>query len=326
MVYRVLGFAAVVGLILAGMACAAETGSVVEIGPTVLAPTLAPTATPVVDTLDPMPTVAAVVPAAPVVVPTVVTVVPTVVPTAAAVSWSWPVEEDICYRTPEIQEWIISRLRLESCQLITERELFRITERMSWSSRALKPGDLRGLANVRSLSIRDTCGEWGDEELVSGLLDGFNPAADISVEFWVRVDDRGDPTPEYAERQVDLGFQSAESVVSQHFENLRWVWGAEDRSMVFYQVFAGYMDGGYGSMTGDESDAWRAWAEGIISELDMQAEAVGRAVAVARGNDVVKFEESSGGGVVVQSAVGDFGEVRVSVSLREVNDMDEECG
>ena len=61
----------------------------------------------------------------------------------------------ICRRHPKLQDTLIAKLRIPSCQLITADELFRVTELPSLTFRSsLQPGDFAGLVNLQELRIR----------------------------------------------------------------------------------------------------------------------------------------------------------------------------
>ena len=86
----------------------------------------------------------------------------------------------ICYRTPAVQEWIISYLQIQSCAVITNHELYRITSPVGFTG--LKPGDLDGLVNVESLVISDGhCGDWENPQYAASILDGFNREAALLI-------------------------------------------------------------------------------------------------------------------------------------------------
>lgn len=91
-----------------------------------------------------------------------------------------PPSVGICYRTPAVQDWILSRLQIRHCQTVNSAELYRITEPVGFTQ--LKAGDLAGMVNVPSLVMGDPhyghCGDWTDPEYVSAILDGFNPDAE----------------------------------------------------------------------------------------------------------------------------------------------------
>ena len=104
---------------------------------------------------------------------------PTAYPTPTPAPTRPAGDTGICYRTPEVQRWIIQRLQIHSCRLITEPELYRITDGMSGR---FKPGDLAGLANVPKVAISGYCGDWTDAEYAAAVLDGLNPDAVLTIE------------------------------------------------------------------------------------------------------------------------------------------------
>ncbi len=107
------------------------------------------------------------------------TPMPTPVPPAAATPL--PENVGICYRTPEVQEWIIQQLQIPSCRLITEPELYRIQDEFSVSA-ALKPGDMAGFANVAAVHIPAAhCGDWENSTYAASILDGLNPDAALFI-------------------------------------------------------------------------------------------------------------------------------------------------
>lgn len=86
----------------------------------------------------------------------------------------------ICYRTPAVQDWILSRLQRTTCAHTGIAELYRITYPVDFAG--LKAGDLSGLVNVPSLTIgAHQCGDWADSEYAAGVLEGFNPEARIQI-------------------------------------------------------------------------------------------------------------------------------------------------
>ena len=58
----------------------------------------------------------------------------------------------ICYRTPELQEVLLETLDVELCQVINEKELYRIRD-LKVNMPSVKEGDFEGLVNVESLSV-----------------------------------------------------------------------------------------------------------------------------------------------------------------------------
>ena len=106
---------------------------------------------------------------------------PTAAPTPTTVPTATPLPESvgICYRTPEVQDWIIQQLQIPSCRVITEPELYRITDHL-YVNAQLKPGDLAGLVNVPAVAIDyGHCGDWENPEYAAAVLDGLNPEAII---------------------------------------------------------------------------------------------------------------------------------------------------
>ena len=63
-----------------------------------------------------------------------------------------PPNNDICGRSPSIQEILIRELTLPSCQLINDRELLRLSD-LTVSSDELWPGDLDDLHNLETLKV-----------------------------------------------------------------------------------------------------------------------------------------------------------------------------
>ena len=58
----------------------------------------------------------------------------------------------ICGRTPEIQNKLINELRIPSCRMINDTELYRVRE-ISFDTESIKPGDLTGFVNLKTLRI-----------------------------------------------------------------------------------------------------------------------------------------------------------------------------
>ena len=59
----------------------------------------------------------------------------------------------ICYRTPELQEAILEILDVELCQVVNEKELFRIRTLGNVNMPSVKEGDFAGFVNVENLSL-----------------------------------------------------------------------------------------------------------------------------------------------------------------------------
>ena len=80
---------------------------------------------------------------------------PTATPTPPARSISaTPSGPGICGRTPEIQQALIETLKIASCRLITEHELYRIRDLPDIRAPELRAGDFSGLVNLDSLSVQ----------------------------------------------------------------------------------------------------------------------------------------------------------------------------
>ena len=76
----------------------------------------------------------------------------------------------ICRRHPKLQDTLIAKLRIPSCQLITADELFRVTELPSPTfSSSLQPGDFAGLVNLQELRIRLEAGASLHADTFQGL-------------------------------------------------------------------------------------------------------------------------------------------------------------
>ena len=76
------------------------------------------------------------------------------VPTPTAVVIPTPTRPGICGRTPEVQQAIIETLRIASCRLITEHELYRIRDLPEIRAPELRSGDFTGLVSLNSLSVQ----------------------------------------------------------------------------------------------------------------------------------------------------------------------------
>ena len=62
--------------------------------------------------------------------------------------------DGICYRTPELQKVILDILDVELCQVVNEKELFRIRGLGSVGMLSVKEGDFAGFVNVQSMTLR----------------------------------------------------------------------------------------------------------------------------------------------------------------------------
>ena len=77
---------------------------------------------------------------------------------------------NICHRTPKVQGIIIETLSISSCRVITNQELFRITNlEIPAHHDELKPGDFEGLANLVGLHINLRYGQHLPPDTFQGL-------------------------------------------------------------------------------------------------------------------------------------------------------------
>ena len=58
----------------------------------------------------------------------------------------------ICGRSPEVQRVILKDLKINLCEIVSEGELFRITD-LEVGMESAKAGDFQGLVNVRKLGV-----------------------------------------------------------------------------------------------------------------------------------------------------------------------------
>ena len=176
---------------------------------------------------------------------------PTPVPTATPL----PEGVGICYRTPEVQEWIIQQLQIPSCRLITEPELYRIKAEFRVNAQ-LRPGDLSGLANVPSVYIHyGHCGNWEDPAYVAAMLAGLNPDAALWID-----------------------------------SPLEWAGGEEGRGEVIIQAMAGNVQSAesvgmsYG-LSENQAESLIKQAQALKMRTNTQARAIAAVVAETRGKE-----------------------------------------
>ncbi len=116
---------------------------------------------------------------------------------------------NICWRTPEVQAALIELLKIPSCQLITEAELFRIREFKVILPKA-KPGDFDHMPNLRILHITGL--RMFPE---GGTFDGLNNLEDLNIQ--TRVDGwkewgRPRPTEFVLNTEILAGLDSLKSL------------------------------------------------------------------------------------------------------------------
>ena len=226
---------------------------------------------------------------------------PTAAPTPTPVPTATPLPESvgICYRTPEVQDWIIQQLQIPSCRVITEPELYRITEPLGSHYRArngsnapiiLKPGDLAGLANVSSLTIGDGhCKDWENPEYAASILDGLNPEAEIAIQSYIGWGSGEWPRDEVVSRAIYGDVETAEQV-------------------------------GIGELSDTQVESLIKRGQGLKRRANTQARAIAAAVAQSRGkeNPLIRIP-SVGNAVVGNPQEQEPGSIGVNVALTQHN-------
>ena len=222
---------------------------------------------------------------------------PTVAPTPTPAPTRPAFDTGICYRTPEMQRWIIQKLQIPSCRLITEPELYRIEEGLNG---IFKPGDLSGLANVPSVGIYGYCGDWTDADHAAAVLQGFNPNASISVE-------------------ADIPYHAEANQQGWYLQSAYGSFGAgnPDRSEIDRR-------GAEGGLNADQMAGLYRIATGLKQRVNQRARDIAEAVSTARDGKPGMVRLKTTG----QAVVGDLskpGYISVSVNVRwqPGNDMPE---
>ena len=107
---------------------------------------------------------------------------PTQNPQMGEANRSAGIKNNICWRTPEVQGKIIQNLSIPSCQMINERELFRI--RNLWlETPSVKPGDFDHMPNLQGLRIHKLR-ELPPEETFTGLSSLQQLVIKINPDGW----------------------------------------------------------------------------------------------------------------------------------------------
>ena len=83
----------------------------------------------------------------------------------------------ICGRTPEIQNALINELNIASCRAINDTELYRVRE-ISFDTESIKPGDLTGFVNLKTLSISGL-----NEPMMPGVFAGLESLTSLHIEM-----------------------------------------------------------------------------------------------------------------------------------------------
>ena len=91
-----------------------------------------------------------------------------------------PDTPDICGRSPLVQQEILEQLRIPSCQVINDQELYRILGlELGHPEHALRPGDLDGLVNLTELSVRTN-------HLPTGIFRNLGNLQELDIEMDVQ--------------------------------------------------------------------------------------------------------------------------------------------
>lgn len=199
----------------------------------------------------------------------------------------------ICFRTPEVQEWILRVLQIRGCRAVDDAELYRITSPVAFTG--LKPGDLDGLVNVESLVIPDGhCGDWENPEYAASILEGFNPEASLLIvgDYLYSVDQGPGPRLDI----IGLGMYETEmypEAVRRRFDD-------------------GLLDSG---LTDEQIESLLKRGSGIKAQVNAQSRAIAAAVAEVRGveNPVIRIVRLG------NSVIGnppDAGSVDVRIELK----------
>ena len=86
-------------------------------------------------------------------------------------------EPGICGRTPEIQNTLITQLNIASCRAIHYAELYRVRE-ISFSAESIKPGDLTGFVNLKTLKISGL-----NEPMIPGVFAGLESLTSLHIDM-----------------------------------------------------------------------------------------------------------------------------------------------
>lgn len=205
----------------------------------------------------------------------------------------------ICYRTPEVQRWIIHRLGIQSCRLITKPELYRITDALEVPA-VLKPGDLAGLANVPAVALSGYCRDWTEAAVAAAMLEGLNPAATIGIESDLLF------SGEHYQMQL-----MAPVIYPDGNGN---TWSVE-------QLKADLDERGI-TNTDAQAEGWHKRAIALKHAVNRRAHAIATAIGEARAGDAGLVRLKSPG-VAVIGAEDEPGAVIATVGLRVARDMPE---
>lgn len=92
--------------------------------------------------------------------------------------------DNICRRSPGIQNALINKLNMSSCQIITIEELFRLNDEFSATLKeSPRQGDFAGMANVRKLRIRMDISEGEQGVIPDQFLHGLIKLETLELEL-----------------------------------------------------------------------------------------------------------------------------------------------
>ena len=96
--------------------------------------------------------------------------------------------DNICRRSPGVQNDLIRKLEMSSCQIITVEELFRLDSNFSTTFKeSPKQGDFAGMTNLRQLTIRMEIPEGKQEAIPDQLLNGLVKLETLVLELRGRL-------------------------------------------------------------------------------------------------------------------------------------------
>ena len=96
--------------------------------------------------------------------------------------------DNICRRSPGVQNDLIDKLQMSSCQIITVEELFRLDSDFSTAYKeSPKKGDFAGMTNLRQLTIRMEIPEGKKETIPDQLLHGLVKLETLVLELKGRL-------------------------------------------------------------------------------------------------------------------------------------------
>ena len=90
--------------------------------------------------------------------------------------------DNICRRNPGVQKALIDRLKISSCRIITNDELFRLDGDMTIRIYgSLAPGDLNGLVNLKSLEIEILTDEGENSKIPANTFSGMAKLSRLTI-------------------------------------------------------------------------------------------------------------------------------------------------